>query len=155
MISARWPRPWIGWSWANERRPAGRPRGPARILDGLVAALAGVLALGVYVRSLAPGLLWGDSAEFQMAAWLGGFAHPTGYPLYLMLGWLWTHLVPLRDPAFRMNLFSAVLGRPLRSRCSHSLVMRLLRFLAAVSSPTKHPERSSPLSAQSKDAPLA
>jgi hypothetical protein len=78
--------------------------------DALVAALAGVLALAVYLRSLAPGLLWGDSAEFQFAAWLGGFVHPTGYPLYLILGWLWSHILPLGDPAFRLNLFSAAWG---------------------------------------------
>ena len=124
------------------------------LLDGLVAVLAGVLALGVYIRSLAPGLLWGDSAEFQMAAWLGGFAHPTGYPLYLMLGWLWTHLVPLRDPAFRMNLFSALCGGVAVALLS-LVVMRLLRFLAAASRvPLGHPERSSPSvwAAESKDA---
>lgn len=87
-----------------------KPGPRAAALDAAVAALAGALALAIYVRSLAPGLLWGDSAEFQFAAWLGGFAHPTGYPLYLMLGWLWSHVVPLGDPAYRMNLFSALWG---------------------------------------------
>ncbi len=104
------------------RRPA--------LADAAVAVLAGILALAIYIRSLAPGLLWGDSAEFQMAAWLGGFAHPTGYPLYLMLGWLWTHLVPLRDPAFRMNLFSAVCGAVAVGLFS-LLVIRTLRFIDA------------------------
>lgn len=89
--------------------PLVRPRTQNRIDAGL-AALAGLLAFGLYLRTLAPGLLWGDSAEFQFAAWLGGFAHPTGYPLYLSLGWLWTHLLPWHDPAWRMNLFSAVWG---------------------------------------------
>ena len=75
----------------------------------LVFASAG-LAFALYLRTLAPGLLGGDSGEFQFAAWLGGFAHPTGYPLYLLGGWLWTHLLPLGDPAWRMNAFSAVWG---------------------------------------------
>lgn len=102
----------------------------SRSFDIAVAALAGVIALAIYIRSLAPGLLWGDSAEFQMAAWLGGFAHPTGYPLYLMLGWLWTHLLPIRDPAFRMNLLSAVFGAVAVGLVA-LLAMRLLRFLRA------------------------
>ncbi|NOZ06997.1 MAG: DUF2723 domain-containing protein [Chloroflexi bacterium] len=76
-------------------------------LDRAAALILGLLAFALYVRTLAPGLLGGDSGEFQMAAWLGGLAHPTGYPLYLMLGWLWSHLLPLGDPAYRMNLFSA------------------------------------------------
>jgi len=79
-----------------------------RFLDLLLAAAAATLAFMLYSRTLAPGLLPGDSGEFQFAAWLGGFAHPTGYPLYLLTGRLWTHLLPFGDPAWRMNLFSAV-----------------------------------------------
>ncbi len=74
------------------------------LLTSLVLAL---LTLALYARTAAPGLLPGDAGEFQMAAWLGGLAHPTGYPLYLLLGWLWTHLLPIGDPAYRLNLFSA------------------------------------------------
>lgn len=79
-------------------------------LDYAFALLAAGLAFALYLRTLAPGLLGGDSGEFQFAAWLGGFTHPTGYPLYLILGWLWTHLLPWADPAWRMNLFSALWG---------------------------------------------
>ncbi|MEP7198791.1 MAG: DUF2723 domain-containing protein, partial [Chloroflexota bacterium] len=39
-----------------------------------------------------------------------GVAHPTGYPLYTLLGHLFTRLVPLGDMAYRVNLFSAVVG---------------------------------------------
>lgn len=76
-------------------------------LERVVAVSLGLLAFALYVRTLAPGLLAGDAGEFQMAAWRAGLAHPTGYPLYLMLGWFWSHLLPLGDPAYRMNLFSA------------------------------------------------
>lgn len=110
----------------------GDSRGPRRssTWDLAVAILAGILAFAVYFRSLAPGLLWSDSAEFQFAAWLGGFAHPTGYPLYLMLGWLWSHVIPLGDPAFRMNLFSALWGSvAVALLCL--LIMRALRFAVA------------------------
>ncbi|MCX7670473.1 MAG: DUF2723 domain-containing protein, partial [Anaerolineae bacterium] len=78
--------------------------------DALLAGLLALLSFALYLRTLAPGLLGGDSGEFQFAAWLGGFAHPTGYPLYLLMGWLWTHIVPLGDPAWRMNLLSAIWG---------------------------------------------
>jgi Protein O-mannosyl-transferase TMEM260-like len=78
--------------------------------DYFLALLAGLLAFVLYFRTLAPGLLFGDSAEFQMASWLGGFAHPTGYPLYLLLGNIWTHLLQAGDPAWRMNLLSALFG---------------------------------------------
>jgi len=103
---------------------------PARqtiVADITVAAFAGLLALAVYLRSLAPGLLWGDSAEFQFAAWLGGFAHPTGYPLYLILGWLWSHVFPFGEPAYRMNLLTALWGGAAVALLS-LVVMRLLRY---------------------------
>jgi len=87
-----------------------KARSSNRTLVAAVAALAGTLAFLTYVRTLAPGLLAGDSAEFQFAAFQAGVAHPTGYPLYLMLGWVWSHLLMIRDVAWRMNLFSALWG---------------------------------------------
>lgn len=70
------------------------------------------LFLGLYSRTLAPGLLFGDPGEFQFAAWRFGLAHPTGYPLYLLLGGSWQHLVGLFgvDPAAGLNALSAFLA---------------------------------------------
>ena len=79
-------------------------------LNRLLAALLGLAAFVLYLCTLAPGVLGGDGGELQFAAYLGGIAHPTGYPLYLMLGWLWSHLLPWGDAAYRMNLFSALWG---------------------------------------------
>ncbi len=79
-------------------------------LDQLLACLAGGLALALYVATLAPGVLGGDSGEYQVAAWLAGFVHPTGYPLFLIIGWLWTHLLPFKTPAWRLNLLTALSG---------------------------------------------
>ena len=81
-----------------------------RRVDSILGVTAGILAFGLYLRTMAPGLLAGDSGEFQFAAPLGGFVHPTGYPLYLAAGYLWTHLLPWHDPAWRMNLLSALCG---------------------------------------------
>ncbi len=78
--------------------------------DGWLAIACGAAALLLYLRTLAPGVLFGDPAEFQTAAWIAGLAHPTGYPLFLLAGWLWMRLLPLGEPAWRLNLFSAVLG---------------------------------------------
>jgi hypothetical protein len=52
----------------------------------------------------------GDSAEFQTVSWVLGTAHPTGYPSYVILGFIATHLLPFGDPAFRMNLLQALLA---------------------------------------------
>ncbi len=78
--------------------------------DGILAFVLGLMALTLYFRTLAPGLLDGDAGEFQFAAWGFGLAHPTGYPLYLLLGGVWQHGLALfgADPAWALNLFSAV-----------------------------------------------
>ena len=76
----------------------------------LVATAVFGLCLAVYVLTLAPGVLGGDSGEFQYIPYTLGVAHPTGYPLYTLLGWLWTHGVMVGDVACRMNLLSAILG---------------------------------------------
>ncbi|MCB9130601.1 MAG: DUF2723 domain-containing protein [Anaerolineales bacterium] len=81
--------------------------------DWLTAAVAGLLAGAVYVSGAAPGVLTGDSGEFQFAAWLAGLPHPTGYPLYMLLGWAWSHgltALGIASPAAAMNLLSAVFG---------------------------------------------
>ena len=75
------------------------------VMFGLVA-----MTLAVYARTLAPDVLPGDAGEFQFAAWRLGLAHPTGYPLYLLLGSLWQHLLALFDvsPAAALNGLSAL-----------------------------------------------
>ncbi len=78
--------------------------------DGPLAAVAVFLGfLALYVGTLAPSVLPADSGEFQLVAHVLGVAHPPGYPLYTLLGKLFT-LLPIRDPAYRLNLMSAVLG---------------------------------------------
>ncbi|NJN93791.1 MAG: DUF2723 domain-containing protein [Anaerolineales bacterium] len=83
---------------------------PPQILDRLVGAGIALAAFLLYLSTLAPTVLEADGGEFQFVPWLPGIAHPTGYPLYVLLGWLWTHLLPLGEVAWRMNLLSAVLA---------------------------------------------
>src|SRR5215210_5072106 len=81
------------------------------LLGGAVAIFVGVL----YVGTLAPTVLpYGapdtlDSPMLQAEVSVLGVGHPTGYPTYLMLTHLFAYL-PLGDPAYRVNLASAVYG---------------------------------------------
>jgi len=74
----------------------------------MIAVILALSSLALYVRTAAPTVLTADSGEFQFVPYIAGIAHPTGYPLYTMLGWLWSHALPLGDVAYRMNLFSAL-----------------------------------------------
>jgi hypothetical protein len=60
-----------------------------------------------YVRTLLPGIAFGDWGEMQTVPHVLGIAHPTGYPTYILLAWL-AELVPIGSIAFRANLLSAV-----------------------------------------------
>jgi hypothetical protein len=72
--------------------------------------LASALAfLGVYVPTLYPSVPGGDSGELIVAAHRLGVAHPPGYPLFTLLGKLFT-LIPAGSVAWRVNLLTAVLG---------------------------------------------
>lgn len=73
------------------------------------AAIAFGLPFILYWFTLAPTVYNLDSAEFSTAAATGGIMRATGYPLYLIVGWFWSHL-PIGDVGYRMNLLSAVCG---------------------------------------------
>lgn len=88
----------------------GDARGPLPRKSLLVPLGAGGIALLVYAATAAPSVLYGDGGEFQFVPYVLGIPHPTGYPLYCLLGWVWSHIVPFGDVARRMNLFSAVWG---------------------------------------------
>ncbi|MCC7358990.1 MAG: DUF2723 domain-containing protein, partial [Anaerolineales bacterium] len=92
-----------------ERRQSHTPPSYSRA-DALVAVGVGLAAFALYLWTLAPGLLYGDAGEVQFAVPALGLLHPTGYPLFTLLGWLWAHLLPPGDMAWRMNAFSAFWG---------------------------------------------
>jgi dolichyl-phosphate-mannose-protein mannosyltransferase len=94
---------------AVDRPPSETPVLVVPIRPGPLAAVgSGLLALAVYLRTLEPSLPTGDSGELITAAYLFGVPHPPGYPLFSMLGHLFT-LLPFGSVAQRVNLMSALL----------------------------------------------
>jgi hypothetical protein len=77
------------------------------------ASVAALLALWVYVQTLSPTVAWvnqgEDSGDLLAAAATLGIAHPTGYPLFVLLGRA-ASLVPFGATAFRINLVAALAG---------------------------------------------
>ncbi|MDY7076195.1 MAG: DUF2723 domain-containing protein, partial [Chloroflexota bacterium] len=82
------------------------PRWAGPLADGATF----IAALVVYVATAAPDVLPADAGEFQLAAALLGVAHPPGFPLYTMMGHLFTRLFPWGTPAYRLNLMSGVVA---------------------------------------------
>jgi hypothetical protein len=71
-------------------------------------SIVGGVAFVAYLRTLMPGVAFGDWGEMQTVPHVLGVAHPTGYPTYLIVAWFF-ELIPLGSVAFRANLLSAVL----------------------------------------------
>jgi hypothetical protein len=88
----------------RKTRPVTCDLRPATCDLGLVSGLF-VLTFAVYLSTLSPTVGEADSFEFQVVSYTLGIAHPTGYPLYILLGKLFT-LLPIGNVAYRVNLIS-------------------------------------------------
>jgi hypothetical protein len=69
---------------------------------GVVAA-----AFTLYLATAARDIVYGDSPELASVALTLGVAHPPGYPIFTMLGWLFGQL-PVGSLSFRISLLSVV-----------------------------------------------
>lgn len=83
-----------------------------RVLASSAIERGWLLALGaliVYVALASPYIVDGDSAEFATLGALGGRAHPSGYPLYVLWLRAWSWL-PGTTPAHTAAFATAILG---------------------------------------------
>lgn len=74
----------------------------------LIDGLLGVVFLLVYFATCLPSVLAADNGEFQLVAWKLGIAHPPGYALYTLVGWLFARF--FASPAYALNVLSAILA---------------------------------------------
>jgi hypothetical protein len=81
---------------------------PIRQPNVLGDLLLGLAFLLLYLATLNPSVLPADNGEFQIVAWKLGIAHPPGYPLYTLVGFLFARL--FTSPAFALNLLSTILA---------------------------------------------
>ena len=76
---------------------------------GLQAGCVGLLLLVVYAMSASRSVMLGDDGIFIMAASTLGTAHPPGYPLHSLFGWIFTYL-PLSTVEWRVHFLSGCFG---------------------------------------------
>ncbi len=81
-----------------------------RFRDWAVALATFLIAFGVFVYYMSPSITLQDSGELVTGAYHFGVPHPPGYPLWAFLGWVWRHIVPIGNPAYRICLFSVFSG---------------------------------------------
>jgi len=71
-----------------------------------LAAFAIPFSVYGYAASGAPGQ-W-DTAELQTTQFILGIPHPTGFPLFILLGWFFSHAFAIGGAAWRLNIFGAL-----------------------------------------------
>jgi hypothetical protein len=82
--------------------------------------------------TLTPGVLGGDVGELQFIPYILGLAHPTGTPLYILLGKVWSMLPLGPSVAWRMNLLSAITASLAVVVVYHDLQWRTKRTIPAL-----------------------
>ena len=65
--------------------------------------------IGVYSFTTAPTVTMEDSAFFLITAKYAGVAHPPGYPLYILIGKLFS-LLPFQNTAYSIHFLNILLG---------------------------------------------
>jgi hypothetical protein len=69
--------------------------------------LSFIIPFTLYILTLAPSVAFTDSGELAAACASLGVAHPTGYPLFVILGFLWAKIPLPFTIIFKLNLFAA------------------------------------------------
>ena len=70
--------------------------------------LTGFIAFVFYLLTIAPSVIQIDTGELAAVQCTLGIAHPTGYPLFTILGYIFS-LIPLPlSKIFQMNLLAAI-----------------------------------------------
>ncbi len=78
--------------------------------DWIAAIVTFLIAGFAFLYFMTPEVTLEDSGELVTGAFNFGVPHPPGYPLWAFLGWVWRHLVPIGNPAYRICLMSVLTG---------------------------------------------
>ena len=73
----------------------------------VVGVVVFLIALLLYLKTMAPTVSFWDCGEFIACSYILGVPHPPGAPLYILLGRLFS-LLPLGEVAWRITLMSAL-----------------------------------------------
>ncbi|MBI3365568.1 MAG: DUF2723 domain-containing protein [Ignavibacteriae bacterium] len=93
-----------------------------RFIENGIAALIAAAAFIVYLTTLCTTTNFIDSGELSTVAYTLGIAHPTGYPLFTLIGWIFAHLPLSLRVIYKLNMMAAFF-------CAMALFV-FFRFLA-------------------------
>ncbi len=68
---------------------------------------ATLVPLAVYVASLRGDVSFWDTGDLQTVPYILGIPYPTGFPRYVLIGWVWSHAFAIGSDPWRLNLRAA------------------------------------------------
>lgn len=72
-----------------------------------LAFAVAAIAFVIYLQTLAPSVDFIDAGELATVCTTLGIAHPTGYPLFTLVGWVFAHLPIGSTVIYRLNIMAA------------------------------------------------
>jgi len=114
--------------------------------SNLMGFAAVAISLLVYFLTANPSVTFTDAGELAAVASTLGIAHPTGYPLFTLLGHLWTKFPFPLSPVRKMNLFAA-LCTALSVFLFYRIMLELLGRSSGAATPADRPARQTLIAA--------
>lgn len=71
-------------------------------------SLTGIVIFIFYLQTIAPSVVETDCGELATVQATLGIAHPTGYPLFTLLGYVWLKIPFLFSVIFKLNLLATI-----------------------------------------------
>ena len=100
--------------------------------DWIAAGTTFLISGAAFMYFMSPEVTLEDSGELVTGAFNFGVSHPPGYPLWAFLGWVWRHLVPFGNPAWRICLMSVLTGALVVGVLTLLMTRSILMILRAV-----------------------
>ncbi|MFI5252942.1 MAG: DUF2723 domain-containing protein [Bacteroidota bacterium] len=100
----------------------------SRRLEYSLAFLVAFFAFVVYLKTLCPNVNFVDAGELATVCATLGIAHPTGYPLFTLIGWLISRLPLGLRVIYQLNLLAAFESSVALFLCFRFLVFFLNEF---------------------------
>ncbi len=104
------------------------------------AILTGLFVFLLYLTTIAPTILQIDAGELTSVQALAGIAHPTGYPLFTIVGYFFSKIPLPFSTAFQLNILAAIwcsMGVGLFVYTSKFILDNLNKFKSVKVSPAK------------------
>ncbi len=84
---------------------------------------ATLVPLAIYVASARTGVSFWDTGDLQTVPYMLGIPYPTGFPGYVLIGWVWSHAFAVGSVAWRLNLLAALATAAASGALAASLIV--------------------------------